>query len=91
MEVRPVCRERTQFEEVRVFIEQHLDAFPGSHLAALAMPLDVFFTAARERLVEFTVYLVELLHHRVARGGEVVTRRVDRRTQCGHRVLPCAM
>ena len=91
VEVRPIRRERAQFEKVRILVEQHLDALTRGHLAALAMPLDVLVTATREGLVEFTVYLVELLQHRIACGGEVVTRRVDRRTQCGHRVLPCAM
>ena len=79
-----VRRQRAQLEKRGVRVDEQLDAFPGSQLAAGVVTVDVLGPAAPERFGEFGVDLVEPCRRRGRRldvGGRF---RVERGLQHRH-------
>jgi hypothetical protein len=54
-----IAGESANLEEVRITIEEHLDALSGQELAALAMTLGVLFAASSSGFAEGTVKSLE--------------------------------
>ena len=83
-EVGAPCREWAQFQERRVGVDQHFDAFARGHLAAVMVALDVLLAAAGQRLGVLGVEFGEFGGHHVRGFGERRRPRVDGRFQRGH-------
>src|SRR5699024_934259 len=88
LEVRSPRRQRAQLQERRFAVEEHVDAFAGGELAAVAVSGDLAFAASGERGLEVGGQVLELGLHRLPGRGVVRAGGVQGGSQDGHAVYP---